>query len=296
MNTVKQILLQAYKQLSSANISTAHLDAELLLSHILQKSRAYILAHPEKILSTKQTNKYLELLNKRSKLWPLAYLTQNKNFYGRNFFVNEKVLIPRPETEILIDEAIKIAQQNKNLKNIIDIGTGSGSIIITLACELPKKLNLNFLAIDISQAALKIARRNVKQYAANKKIKFTLGDLAQPLLDKAYFKKYKNTSQPIEILIIANLPYLAPKEMHEPSIKQEPTIALLGGKDGLKYYKKLAQQLKLLQKQLPNLVIHLLLEIGENQTQAIKRIFHWVKTIEVKPDLAGHDRIVVITA
>jgi len=295
MSTIEKTLKKGYQKLSRAKLPNVHLDAELLLEQVMKKSRAHILAHPEKKLTNKQINKYQLLITKRERLMPIAYLTENKEFYGRNFFVDQRVLIPRPETEILVEKALKILRATKNLTYTIDIGTGSGCIITTIACELSQKSNFNFLAVDISPTALTLARRNAKKHQVNTKIKFILGDLAKPLLDGIYLKKYQNFTQPIDVLITANPPYLKTKEMCEPSIKYEPRLALLGGSDGLRYYKKLAQQLQLLQKKLPYLIIHLLLEIGENQGQAIRQIFDWSKKIETKPDLSGHDRVMIIT-
>ncbi|MDP3899775.1 MAG: peptide chain release factor N(5)-glutamine methyltransferase [bacterium] len=296
----KIALAKAYKKLYKSNINSASLDAELLLSFTLKKSREHILAHPEIKLNERQVKKFNDLIAQRAKHVPLAYLTKEKEFYGRKFYVDERVLVPRPETEIIIDE---LRMRNYELgmnANIIDIGTGSGCIIITLAKELnilhSKICNLQLFATDISQDALAVAKKNARMHGVDKKIKFLHGNLLEP-----FIKSLGVTRCALRDLVVtANLPYLDSdmknllKSSNSQALKYEPRLALDGGADGLNLYRELSDQVKQLIKLFPKLKITLLCEIGETHGEEIKKIFSFAKNVEIKKDLAGLDRISVI--
>jgi len=298
MHNINKVLQIAYNTLNKKNIKSAHLDAELLLSFILSsqggqaKSREYILAHPEKKLTKKQIIKFNDLIKQRSKHVPVAYLIKEKEFYGRTFYVDERVLVPRPETEMIIaDCRLQIADCRLNNIAIIDIGTGSGCIVITLAKELqnlkPKIKNKKFLATDISKDALTVARKNARLHKVDKKIKFLHGNLLKPV--------YKLLPANCKLIITANLPYLTPVQIkNSPSIKHEPKLALMAGKDGLKYYRELAKQVKKLIKINPKLNIAILCEINPKQLRGMKKIFSFAEEITIKKDLAGLDRVAII--
>ncbi len=202
------------------HIDSAQLDAEVLLSFVINKSKEFLYAHPETKLNWIQKIRFFYLINQRSKNWPVAYLTGIKEFYGRTFYVNKNVLIPRPLTEELIEKALAIIKLGYS---ICDLGTGSGCIIITIIKELQKQnYNLNnfkFYASDISRKALQVAKKNARFHQVNQHIQFLQGDLLKPLPGKKI------------ALIIANLPYLEANDLNEPSIKKEPTLALLGNYD-----------------------------------------------------------------
>ncbi len=328
----KKELKIAYQKLKNKNIKTSALDAELLLSFVIKKPREYILAHPEIKLTKRQFEKYNNLIKQRAKQVPIAYLTKQKEFYGQKFYVDERVLVPRPETEIIVDEvlchceesrALGTAWQSKNSKdsfsaswriamtNIIDIGTGSGCIIITLAKELDGQKNIKFFATDISKDALTVARKNARLHGVNKKINFLDENLLKPILSfPDLIGESRNSTNIKNIIITANLPYLTPAEIkNSPSIKHEPKLALVAGKDGLKYYRELAKQVKQLyhcEKGLKTRKqslsarrtgcpkITLICEIGETQGKEMKKIFSFAKSIKIKKDLAGLDRIAII--
>ncbi len=223
------------------------------------------------------------LTKKRLDNYPLAYLVGYKEFFGLQFLVNKHVLIPRPETELILEEALIIVA-NQNIDNIIDIGTGSGCIIITLA-KLLKHHKINFYGLDISAPALKVAQRNAKLHQVN--VKFRRGNLLQPLIPSKNFNKQTN-------LLIANLPYLTPRQIaNSPSVSREPKLALAAESDGLKYYRQLLWQLV---KSSFNFQ-YLLLEIDPSQKNTIKRLIKnylpnasW----QIKKDLKGHNRLVMI--
>ncbi len=252
---------------------------ETLIAEILGKTKAYVLTHPETKLSPAQKKKLKHMQTQLSKGVPLAYVLSYKWFYNNKIFVNKNVLIPRPETESLVNLAISWAKQNKP-KTIIDIGTGSGAIIVSLKRNL--KTKAQFLASDISKKALLVAKRN----ASGLKISFKQGNLSAP------FSKLLNKNSE-RVLITANLPYLYPKQLSEKSISKEPKLALLGGKKGTE---KISALLKELSKfKLRNSLI--LLEINYNQVKTlstiIKKLMPGTK-ITVHKDLASWDRIVEI--
>lgn len=220
----------------NVGIKTAGLDALVLLAFILEKPKEYILTYPEIKLTKKQKRQFFRLVEKRKKRLPLAYILRYKEFFGRKFLVNENVLIPRPETEKIIELTIKFikkylltrsALSNNKKWHILDLGTGSGCIAITLACELEKqKIKYQIIASDISQKALKIAKQNAKILKA-KKINFVKSDL---------FKNIKGKFN----LIVSNLPYVKKEEIKN-ELKFEPRLSLLDQKQipqMLKQYKK----------------------------------------------------------
>ena len=245
------------------------LAAEVLLCFVLKKDKTWLLSHPYDILTSDQTRRYQKLIFRRQKGEPVAYLINHKEFFGLDFYVDESVLIPRPETEILIEEGLKILKF-KNLK-ILDLGTGSGNIVISLA----KNIKANFYASDISQKALKIAQKNAKRHKV--KIKFIKSDL------------FANMSHIKFNLIIANLPYLWKKFP-----KFEPATALNGGKNGLEIIEKFLCQVK---KYL-DIKSVILIEIDPRQTKQIKELskkYLPEKKIKIKKDLADLDRIAIIS-
>jgi len=271
--TIDQALIWANKKLKSKS-KTSCLDAEVLLSFVLKKQKEYIYTYPEKKLTKLQENKFKNLINSRIKGKPVAYLTKNKEFYGFNFYIDNRVLVPRPETEILVDEIISIA---KPKMTIADIGTGSGCIAIALAKHLPKN---KITATDISKNALKIAKKNANRNSV--KIDFFAGDLLSPIKNKK-----------IDI-IAANLPYGSKKIWKgRESIKFEPAIALYAKNYGIEIYENFFHQLTKL-KYKPKYIV---IEIDSSQPAKLKKIITKIfpkAKIIIKKDLAGLNRILII--
>ena len=201
-------------------------EIDHLLALALHKNLNYLYKYPEKIIPISCQKKFVKLYQKRLNNWPLAYLQKNKEFYNLNFFVNKHTLVPRPDSEILVTQALNYLANKKNL-NVLDIGTGSGCLIISVA---KNNKNQNYLATDISKDALKVAKKNARTHKT--KIKF----LSSNLFTKIPRQKFA--------LIIANLPYLTKEQMLEPSIKHEPKNSLVSGKDGLRHYEKFLQQVQ----------------------------------------------------
>lgn len=201
-----------------------NLDASLIVAHVLKTTRAYLIAHSDQKLTTKQASEVKKLYKKRRQHYPLAYLIHSKEFYGRKFYVNRHVLIPRPETEQIIDLALKL----KGVKTVLDIGTGSGNIAITLAIESPE---WSITATDISQESLAVAQKNWRQLKTqdSHNIRFIHSNLFQKLPKNQTFD-----------LIIANLPYVNKKwPWKSEGLKYEPKKALYANENGLKLIKGL---------------------------------------------------------
>ena len=292
---IKEILQKNINKLKQNNISTPHLDAEILLSYILKKPREHILTYSNFELNNKQIIKFEKLIQERLKNKPIAYLINYKSFYNLDFYVNKNVLIPRPETELMIDEAILKIQKTKNKNDwlIVDIGTGSGCIIISIAKNLLNNKKYNFLAIDISKQALKIANQNAKLNKINKKINFIDGNLLLPFL-----KNKKLKTKKYNLIILANLPYLTPNQIKKsPTIQYEPQIALTAENDGLKYYKKLFFQISKLSLNNYNQITSIC-EFDSSQTQKIRDISKKYLPnykIKIKKDLSKKNRFIILS-
>ena len=287
------------KKIVSASIKGAlensflpSLEKEWLLACLLKKPREFILSHPEKSISKLILNKFKKLDHQRRQGWPLAYLTGQQEFFGLDFIVNRHVLIPRPETEMLVEEICQEARQAKSKSIIVDLGTGSGAIIISTVKELifPNTKNsgshfpnLKFLAIDISPAALLIAKKNAQRHKVLKKINFKQSDLLE------YFLNKLNKQQ---IIVAANLPYLTPQQIkNSPSISHEPRLALDGGYDGLKYYRQLLDQLTKISYK----TAIIFMEIDPSQTIGIKALinqFFKEFSLKIIKDLSGQERLI----
>lgn len=209
---------------------TPALDASVLISHILNKPRTWVLAHPELTLTTEQQIQLDTSLDRLEAGEPFPYVIGKWEFFGLEFDVTPDVLIPRPETELLVEKVIAWLRQNPEGKTIADIGTGSGVIAVSIAVHCS---DVRVLATDISPKALQIAKRNAEKHGVSKRIEFVECDL---LPKKSSFLNYKS---PIELLC-ANLPYIPTKELHKlPIYNREPTLALDGGEDGLDQIRKL---------------------------------------------------------
>jgi release factor glutamine methyltransferase len=274
---ISQIISHYSKLLKS---SSPLLDTELLLSQVLNKPKEYLYTYPEKKLTTKQLNYFTTLFTRRQKSEPTAYILGHKEFFGLDFKVNKNVLIPRPETEQLVEEALQFAKKKKIL-SVVEIGVGSGAVIISLAKNLTQH---EFIGTDISAKALAVAKQNAKQHKA--KIHFLQGNLLTPL--KSAISNLQSS------IIVANLPYLTTKQLNNQQLQYAPKSALAGGPDGLKYFREFFHQLQQYKLQ-PQAIF---LEIGHNQGAKIRKLAQLALPkykITVKKDLCGFDRVIIIT-
>lgn len=272
------------KQLKSKNSIIPDLDWTILVAHVVGQPKEFIYSHPEYSLNLKQQLRLWWLVKKYHHEYPIAYLTKHKEFYNLDFFVNKHTLIPRPDTEIMVDEAIEIINDNPSI-TLVDIGTGSGCIPIAVLKNIKKKIPT--FATDISNQALAVAQKNTAAHSVQ--VNFRPGNLFNPI-------KQKDITTD-NLIITSNLPYLTTEQTNnENSIKKEPYSALYGGKDGLDFYRQLIDQLNIFFKTNRPQKIFLLLEIDPAQTDAIKQIvINKIPTAETKirQDLAGLNRLVV---
>ncbi len=250
------------------------LDLELIIAHAIRKSREFVLAHPECQISPTCNAKFEKLIRRRINHEPLAYILGEKEFFGLNFKVNKNTLIPRPETEQIIELAIHSAKNYSSHGKryvMIDIGTGSGNIIIALAHSLkhisPKA---KFYAIDISEKALFVSKQNASFHKVDKKITFLHGNLLEPIKKILTLK-----SQFSNLIITANLPYLSPKihsSCSQDIKKYEPKSALISQEDGLAHYRRLLKQLRNIKQKCSALRVSCFMEISPEQKTKISKI------------------------
>jgi release factor glutamine methyltransferase len=279
-----------HQTLRSSKLSP--LDAELILSFIIKKPREYLFACPEKKLTISQTAKFNNLEKRCLRGEPIAYIRGKKEFYGLEFRVDRNVLIPRPETELLVSKALNIVLNTKRqvLNAIFDIGTGSGNIIISMVKNIPSKdrMKISFFASDISKNALKIAKTNAQKHKVCQYIKFIKSDF----LSLALQKKLKGN-----ILIIANLPYVSKKiyRKYKNSLRYEPKTALISEMKGLGHYIRLFKQIRAISSNLNISGISCFLEYSPEQKSFIKKMVQKYlpqAEIEFHKDLAGRNRAV----
>ena len=273
--TLKQALRRARGVLTQNNVEDAPLEGELLLRHTLKIDRVQLYLDLERELTPRQEQTFQLLLERRVNGEPAAYITGHREFYGLDFEVDPAVLIPRPESELLVEAALGLAK-NRPSAIIADIGTGSGAIAVSLALELPQA---RIYATDISAAALEVASVNCLKHGVSDRVRLLEGNLLEPL------------PEPVDI-IVANLPYVSQSELN-PGL--EPPLALDGGTSGIKIIEQLCRQAGGKLKSGG----WLLLEIGQGQREAVTAILHNIYPdgeIEVMPDLGGIDRVVSLSA
>ncbi len=237
--------------LRGRGIESARLDTLLLLEHHLNASRAWLLSHPEGELHPEISENFLRDLRKRSKQQPMAYILGHKEFYGRNFIIEKSVLVPRPESEDVVELALLLAHKDKPLQ-VLDLGTGSGCLGITIQLERPKwRVTLS----DIDAVALGIAHKNARKFQIDNKVSYRRQDLL-----------HSDTS-PYD-LVVANLPYVPSSIQSKPDLQAEPKIALFSGRDGLSHYRSL---FSLLQRRKHH-PLFLITESLTNQHQQIENL------------------------
>lgn len=284
MTTIKEALEQGIQALMQQGSREARLDAQVLLGHVMGVDRTTFYAYPEREVPQEQLVRYRELIAHRQQGEPVAYLTGHKEFYGLDFLVDRRVLIPRPETELLVETAlaaIRSKLDSGQLPVVADIGTGSGAIAVTLAVEEPR---LPYLyACDISSDALAVARLNCQRHQVEQRVRLLQGDLLAPL------------PEPVDVLV-ANLPYVGTDEMTDMTVDvldYEPHQALFSGPQGLGHLQRLCQEARKEGRLKEGAVM--LLEIGYRQCEPLMRLLHelWPQaTVICHKDYAGWDRLI----
>lgn len=270
------------------------LDFLLLLGRATGRSKERLLAHPEYCPTAQQRGRLAYYLGRYRQGYAVAVIVHHQEFFGLDFYVNQRVLVPRPETELLVQEAIDsltTVPESFSSALLIDIGTGSGCIPIAIAKNFPRPLTI--VATDISRRALRVAKKNARTHKVS--IKFLSGGLLKPIITHVPYSMFQ---VPL-VIITANLPYLTTAEFaSEPSIRREPRQALVADTiDGLSLYERLLPPINRLISHLPGISISVLLEISPPQslplTALIKKCLPG-GTVETKTDLAGRERLVII--
>ncbi|HHV64443.1 MAG TPA: peptide chain release factor N(5)-glutamine methyltransferase [Peptococcaceae bacterium] len=274
---ILDLLIAGAGYLEQKGVDFPRVEADLLLSHVLGVSRVDLYLMREEDISGEKLRQYAELLVKRGDREPLAYLLKTREFMGLDFYVDQRVLIPRPETELLVEKILEIGKTRYlgEQVRILDLGTGSGAIAVSLAYYWPEA---SLTAVDISGKALAVAEENARRHKV--KLDLRQGNLFRPVSGEKF------------TIIASNPPYVSQEEYTfcSPEVKKEPTLALLGGWDGLEFYREIA--LRAGEYLLPGGFI--ILEIGQAQGPKVAELFR-DKGFEtsIYPDYAGLDRIVL---
>ncbi|OEG62503.1 MAG: protein-(glutamine-N5) methyltransferase, release factor-specific [Halanaerobium sp. MDAL1] len=277
---IKELLNRSDQFLAERGIESSRLDAEVLMADLLDMERINLYVKYDYPLKSTEINSYREMIKKRAQHIPVAYITEKKEFMSLEFTVREGILIPRPDTENLVEAVIEYCR-NKELDKpqIIDVGTGSGAIAVSLAHYLEDS---KVVGVDLSAQALKVARENMEKHELSERMSILKSDLLAEFI--------KREIKGIDI-IVSNPPYISEAEMEElsPEVKKEPETALKAGKDGLDYYRRLIPEAEKVLKEGGSLF----LEIGYRQAEAVSELFGdgW-KDVEVKKDYSENDRIV----
>lgn len=279
---IGRAIVSATQRLEEAGSPSAHLDAQVILAHILDQDRSWLFAHYDYVLNEEQAAQLTDLVARRVANEPVAYLVGHKEFYGLDLAVDKRVLIPRPETELLVDAVLDhIESRADRAVTLVDVGTGSGAIALAVAANAPET---TVYALDVCEHALGVARRNVEAHGQQDRVHLLRSDLLSEL------------PEPVDI-IAANLPYITSADMDclAAGIREyEPHLALAGGDDGLDMVRELLRQIP--DRLHPGGVIFL--EIGSDQGQAALDVVHELLPqatyVGLRQDYHGLDRLVVI--
>ena len=276
---IENILIEGTNTLKQSGVSNPQLDCEILLSNSINKDKKYIILNPKQILNDGQLSDFKSLIEKRKKGEPIAYLINKKEFWNNEFFVNKDVLIPRPDTELIIEEVLKIYSKNNHLQ-VLDIGTGSGCILLSI---LNERKYFHGTGIDISKKSINVSKFNAKKLNLENRVKFFHSSV-----DNFTIGKYD--------LIVSNPPYIelvSLKYLEKDIINFEPKLALSGGFDGFSKIRKVINKANYLIKKNGKFI----LEIGFNQKNKVKEIlkqegFYINKAVR---DYGNNDRCIIST-
>ena len=276
---IENILIEGTNTLKQSGVSNPQLDCEILLSNSINKDKKYIILNPKQILNDGQLSDFMSLIEKRKKGEPIAYLINKKEFWNNEFFVNKDVLIPRPDTELIVEEVLKIYSKNTHLQ-VLDIGTGSGCILLSI---LKERKYFYGTGIDISKKSINVSKFNAKKLNLENRVKF-------------FHSSVDNFTRGKYDLIVSNPPYIelvSLKYLEKDIVNFEPKLALSGGFDGFSKIRKVINKANCLIKKNGKFI----LEIGFNQKNKVKEIlkqegFYINKAVR---DYGNNDRCIIST-
>ncbi|HSR69438.1 MAG TPA: peptide chain release factor N(5)-glutamine methyltransferase [Acidobacteriota bacterium] len=279
MTTIRQALVEATETLRRAGLRSPRADAELILTSLLSANRAHLLAHPEQRLEPSQEKLFCQWLEKRKEHFPLQYLRGRQEFYGRDFEVSPAVLVPRPETELLLEACLRrLSPLPDRPLQVVEVGLGSGCLGETLILEDPRVI---LTGIDISPAALQVANRNALRLGAGSRLRMVAADALSALARRPFFD-----------LLVSNPPYGALSQSHlvdEGVRRYEPACAVFAGDSGLEVYEKIFSQAARILKPGAGVLVELGKDLRPWVEESARRQ-GW-RPIQVIPDLAGIDRV-----
>lgn len=284
--SIGEALRRASQELDHAGVAEARREAGSLLSHVIGKDRTFLISHNEQLLNAEQFERFANAIARRAAGEPAQYITGTQDFFGRAFRVTPDVLIPRPETELLVEAGLELMNDGAMISAgpmICDVGTGSGCIAITLLCERERA---RAVAVDISNVALEVARQNAEQQSVQERIKFVLSDC---------FSALNESASELFDLILSNPPYVSANQLSglQREVRDhEPLVALSPGDDGLTVIKRLLLDAPQFLK--PG--GYLLMEIGYDQGERVQQLIDpntWTLK-EIRPDLQSIPRIVIL--
>lgn len=275
---IKQLLESETKKLIEKQVTDPKLKARILLSYFLGKDKMYLVINDNEEVESNIEKQFEEAIEKLGEGYPVEYITCKKEFMGLEFFVDENVLIPQPDTEILVEEAINLIKQER-CSHVLDLCTGSGAIAISIASYTE---NVKLLASDISNKALEVAKKNANKLNMDDKVSFVQSNL------------FENLEKDSFDMIVTNPPYIKTKVIDtlDKEVKKEPMLALDGGEDGLDFYKKIIEEAPNYLKQNG----YLCMEIGYDQKEEVILLLKnngRYTNILAKKDLSGNDRVVI---
>lgn len=277
-NSISDLLREASQALRVAGVPEGRREAGSLLSHVIGKDRTFLISHGEDAVSNEDLARFRETIVRRANGEPLQYITGVQDFYGREFRVTPDVLIPRPETELLVEAALEVISHERG-PSICDVGTGSGCIAVTLLCE---RMDARAIAVDVSAAALAVAEENARRHGVNERLTFKISDCFDAV-DTAAFD-----------VVVSNPPYVSANALaglQREVRDHEPLVALSPGADGLSVIRRLFLDAPAFLKTNG----YLLMEIGFDQGERVQQLIdekHW-RLHDVRPDLQGIPRIVL---
>lgn len=280
MVKISQVLSQAREELDRVGVGNGGLDSLILLSYALSVSKEYVIFNPDEELSFLQEQSFFDLVNRRVAREPVSHIIQKREFFGADFFVNSKVLDPRPDSETLIETVLKIFKNPEQELDFLELGVGSGCLIVTL---LKSYKNSQGVGVDISNDALEVCRKNATNHLVESRLETLQSDLFEALVVDGKFD-----------IIVSNPPYIPSRDIEnlEPEVKiHEPRIALDGGQDGLDFYKRIATGAENFLKSDGKII----LEIGFGQHAEVAQIFAKAgfDLLTSKADLSGVVRVLV---